>query len=920
MKNFLSKSKNLFVKLKTFLFAFLSFGFFSCNFWNDSINEPVKEYFKEYTETAGIMKYEISKGEWQLDSNGRISISSSQNAQITFYLRNPQQYEFSSANINLDFDKLDNSQIEKTLKNPAEKSLVQISQNSDDLMILKLEYPTEFLSQTETGFEISPEITLSHPVSKLPFETYSDLKLYSNSSPPPIYGATVYKDSSTNKYVLLFNMPEKSLLSGIHQDISEISVLSSSSGEVSSQVKIDSTNGTFTFENSSFVAGNVSSNSNYEKSSVDFVEKGQAAYFLTNDSISDENTNYTITLKDKSGLSSQVQTNVYSVKLGEVQILNSSDALVSSGDYLEQDEGSSYATVSFKPAENSMDDRSGQTFNTADSSVIYEIYQGENDSGKLLLSGKNSSGLLTLQIPSGAVFIRLYAHKDLFADSDVKEYSLQVLKSTIYVSPTGSDDFNNGSASSPYATISKAINEFSHIEKRAVIYLEGDILDSPELSIANANLIIHGNGHSISDFTMTSKAGGTFVADNLSIKNKLSVSSGNLAFDGSSVDVVEISNGIVEFNEGSLGSVKIEDGSFESQNVNVNGKLEVLGGNVDLTSGTFSDIYLSGGTLKSSDINATGNLEIKNGSADFTSSSLSSVEISVGSANFTNTSVSGETKISNGSANFTGGSVAALNVSSGSADFTNTSVSGKASLTSGTANFSSATLSEVLLSGGTLTLKDSVANANVNYSGGKLTLEGSTKVLSSSKITMSQNLEISVKNLSESFVAHLAAENSFDTWQKGTSVLNFESDNNLSPQETVQKFTLESSKWILIADSGGQKGVLGTSDANLEIKEFIVEFSAEPQNLTRGQDQSVNVKASVKLKSNKQNVDSTDSDFTDWNLSLNFQNVEVTKSSSSSIPISKDYPAGTYTLKISAKYKGIYYNSTLEIKLTEATK
>lgn len=838
--------KNFFCKAKIFLFAILVFLISSCKFFSETFNEPVKEYFKEYTESAGIMRYEISKGEVNQSENGKIFISSSQNAQIIFYLRNPQNYKFSSADINLDFAELDNSLIEKTLKNPAEKSLVQISQSSDDLMILKLEYPSEFLLQTETGFEISPQITLSHPISKIPFAKFQDLKLYSNSPPPQIYGATVYKNPSTNKYVLLFNLPEKSLLKGIHQDICEISIFSSLSGETSSQILIDLENGTFNFENSSFGVGDVSGN--YEKSSVDFVQKGQAAYFFTNDFISDENTNYTITLKDKDSLFSQVQTSVYSVKLGDVQVFDSSGKLISSGDYLEQDDGSSFATVSFKLAENSTDEKTGQIFNTADSFVIYEIYQGQNSNGKLLLSGKNSGGELTLQIPSGEIFVRVYSHKDLFVDSDVKEYSLNVLKSTIYVSPNGSDDFNNGSASSPYATISKAIKEFSNIEKRAIVYLEGDILDSPELSVANANLIIHANGHSISDFTM--QTSGTFVADNLSLTGKLSVSSGNLAFDGGLVNAAEVSGGIVEFSDVSLESVT-----------------------------------LSGGSLSLDDSSVAGNVNLISGSANFTNTSVSGVKISGGTLQGNNLNVSGATEVLGGSVAVSNSSVAGVAISSGSANFINTSVSG-----------------------------------NIIYSGGTLSLEGSTKVLSSSKILMSPNLEISVKNLSENFVANLASENSFDTWQKGTAILNFENDNQISASQTVQKFILDSSKWNLIADSSGKKGVLETSEASLEIKEFEVEFFADSTKIVQGKDFTLNVNPSVKLKSTGETFNFELADFTDWNLSLYFQNVQVQSSSSSQIAISKDYPAGTYTLKISARYNKIYYNSTQEIILTEAIK
>ena len=808
MKIFFNKAKYF------FLFTILLSGFSSCRFFEEYLNEPVKEYFKDYTETAGIMRYEITGGEYHEDANGRISIFSSSDAEITFYLRNPQKFNFSVANANLDFSALNNEDVKKVFGVEAEKSLVRISQDSQDYTVLTLSYPSEFLTQTETGFEISPEITLSHPVSQIPFETYSDLKLYSNSAPPPVYGAAVYQNQKTtpNTYVLFFNMPDKLLLKGIHQDISSISIskssAGSSAGEIQSSIEIED-DGSFSFENDEFFKiGNTSAD--YTPSSVLFVEKGQPAYFITRDALSDQNTTYTITLKDKAGLSSSVQANVYSTKLGDVSILNSVGQKISSGDELEQDTDSSYATLILKPAETATDGK--ETYNTADSVVVYEIYQGENDSGKLLMSGTNSGGELKLQIPSGAIFVRAYARKNLFADSSVKECVIHVLRSTLYVSPNGNDFENNGSENSPFATIRKALSEFSYLTKRGRIYLLGNIDESPSLSIQNANLEISGNGYSVSGFTM-SAAGGKLTADNLMI----------------------------------LGALSVSSGTFTANNVSISG--------------------------------------------------LSTVSNS-------------------GTANLTGGSAGSVTVSSGSASLTGTTIVGTATVSSGNLTLSNTTANgKITVSDGTLSLANATVNADTNYTGGKLVLEGSTKIQSGNKITMVGGLEIGVKNLSADFVANLAAANSLDDWNKGTALIVSESGDSKAMSETVHKFTLDSSKWVLVADSVGTKGVLGTNEAGVEISEYIVEFTVSPTSFAYGTVQNIIVTPVVKRKSDGSQVSASYSDFEEWKISIMQGEYNLKDSKENTITIPAAYPSGTYSFKVSGKYKEIYYSGSFEIKI-----
>ena len=533
------------------LFFFLFFAFNSCTFFTDSWNKPVKEYFKEYTETAAVTQYKIASADYVLDDSGAVVLSSSQDAVFNLYIRNPQQYKFSvSDNMFYSFERLDYDKAEKKLGEKPDFSIISLEQDSD-LSILTLTYPAEFLAKSETGFDISPTINLKNPHSKADFGNYTSLKVLCNSPPPLIFGAVVYKDSVKSKYVVLFNMPSKSLLSGIHQDIVCVKI-----NDFESAVKINE-DGTFSFENAKFEKGNVSAS--FKPGLSDFVENGQPAAFYTEDIFTDKTIEYSLLLKDSAGLYTEVKTSIESVRLNPVILQNADGNEIASGESISQDEDISYATIKLVPASTAKDGS-----NSSDSIVVYEVYQGTDDSGKIIFSGKNSGGEKVLQIPAGENFVRVYSHKDLYADSVPVEYGIKVLKSTLYVSSSGSDSENNGSKSSPFATITHAIssNGFDDITAENVLRLSGNISDSPNLDVPNANLKIFGNNGSITSFTMGS-VGGTLEIQNCTINEDLNITNGTVKLKNCTI------NGNINYDGGKLilegeiaveGSIKIDTG------------------------------------------------------------------------------------------------------------------------------------------------------------------------------------------------------------------------------------------------------------------------------------------------------------------------------------------------------------------------
>lgn len=547
-----------FIKIFRFALVFLPLIFGSCSFFEDSWNEPVKDYFQKYTETSAVTEYEVVSGVYEKGS-GKIFVSSAQDFEVRLFLRNPQKYVFPADCIKLSFPNFDKDSAESKFGTQIDTGVVSIVQDEFDASVMILKYPAEFLALSETGFDISPEIRLFHPVSKADFGSYTNLRAVCNSAPPLIFGAVVYKDSSSGKYVVFFNMPSKGLLSKIHSDIKSVSV----NGEKTSVVL--NADGTFDFENESFKVGNNSS-SYSPASSVSFVEYGQAAYFVTDDVLTDEDTTYAIELFDEAGFSSKVSTSVSSIRLESVVVKDSSGSVLQTGDVISQDENSSYSTITLSPAQKASDGS-----DTSDSIVVYELYQGSDDSGKVLYSGKNSGGEISLKIPAGKVFLRVYSHKDLYADSIPKEFGIQVLKSVLYVSPNGSDTENTGSADSPFATVAKTFSDdgFSDITVLGTVQLAGSVQEDVELSVANANIVINGNGNSVSSLKM-SASGGKLKANKLNVAGAVAMESGELSVFGGTIS----------------GDITVSGGTLLLKDCKVGGKINYNGGKLILEGGT----------------------------------------------------------------------------------------------------------------------------------------------------------------------------------------------------------------------------------------------------------------------------------------------------------------------------------------------
>ena len=597
--------KNTFTEIFRFSLVFLPFLLFaSCSFFEESWNEPVNDYLKKYTETSAVTEYKVVSGNYEAAS-GNVFVSSSADFAVNLFLRNPQNYIFPDDCIRLSFPKFDKDSAEKKFGSKIDTSVISIVQDEKDSSILILKYPSEFLLLAETGFDISPEVRLFHPVSKADFGSYTSFRASCDSPPPLIFGAVVYKNPSTGKHVVFFNMPSKGLLSGIHSDIKSVSV----NGKKTSVVLNE--DGTFVFENNQFKIGNDSAS--YSVSLAPFEEYGQAVYFLTDDSLTDEKIVYAIALEDAAGFSSSVQTTVESIRLGSVDVRDSAGNALQSDGFVSQDESSSYATITLSPAQSALDGA-----DTSDSILVYELYQGTDDSGKVLYSGKNAGGEISLKIPAGKVYLRVYSHKDLYADSIPKEFGIHVLKSMLFVSPGGNDTTNSGSENSPFATIAKTFSGegFSDITVLGTVQLVGSVQEDVELSAANANVVINGNENSVASLKM-SATGGKLKTNKLDVAGSLTVEKGALVFSGGNIgsDVTVNGGNLTAENTSVAGSVSIENGEVSFSKGTISGDISVSDGTLEIHDCTISkDLNVSGGTVRLKNCSVNGNINYNGGS------------------------------------------------------------------------------------------------------------------------------------------------------------------------------------------------------------------------------------------------------------------------------------------------------------------
>ncbi len=474
-------------KTSVCLLIVLSVILSSCDFFNTSIPDWFREY-TDYPTVSGI----VWSGKGKKDSSGVLNASSSEDFTVTLTMNNLQQFKFTPGeNMILSFP-------EELTASALNTSVVKIKQDSSDLSKIVITYPADFLREAERGtkkFDISPKVVFKHPKIGIDFCTYDSFKVICNSAPTMPSGAVLYKDSSDNKYVICFNLPDKNAMKSGAKD-SDIKKLRIDDTDYDIKVNAD---GTFSFSNPNFLQAPTPAlaNSNYEKvdSSHDFIPNGQPVYFKTSDSIG-SNPVYKIEIFDETIGSGAVTVGASMLRLKEPEVSkkDSHDVFTSLNAAAENEipvssDGSSYVYIT-PPSEYATGGA------VQDVSVVYELWRGHNKLEKIS-DGTVTAAQSPVAVPGGKTLLRVYAYKDGAADSSVKEYKVSVLIYAYYVKGEGAsvlsgsvEDTNEGTKSYPLKTVHAAIQKINALPsatEQYTVFVDGSAAEDNAITVGGSS-------------------------------------------------------------------------------------------------------------------------------------------------------------------------------------------------------------------------------------------------------------------------------------------------------------------------------------------------------------------------------------------------------------------------------------------------
>ncbi len=582
------------ILLSTILFA-------ACNFntiFEPSWDDPVKNFFDEYTNTASIGEYTISPNDLLLDKYGYICIPWTEDHEVTFYLRNPQHFSFvRGANMNLDLAGNADGNVLSGME------AVTIEQDPEDPTILKLTYPTEFLQAHATGTDISPLVNLFHPVSQADFGVYSELKLSSNSVPPTPNGAVVLQTNETpSTWVVCFNLPEANTINKFHNDIESFTFKDTT-------YNVNISNGVISYESDVITTtrpGNIVANA---RTGVNFTSDGQSTYIFTNDIADENNKIYTLKFVDKAGLSSTIDISAQGSKLTSANAYNSSDtafnaalpAGISNRNVIQQDSDGNAQIVlhAFPNTLQTSTSAESQTYDADGASIIYEIYS-DATCLNLIKSGTITGLTGTINLPNGTSYIKAIVRKPLYVDSDPVIWQCHSICTRLYVSSSGNDTDNNGSKEKPFATVQKAVQV---IENGLLVgdYTSSDTLEVILLSdiTANSAFDFSSNNDSFVNFSSTFNNNTVLVRSDGDTIRTISANQNSSDSSPRQKRVMTVTAGSIN-----LTNINLSSGyNLTTSNSGSGAGLAILGGSVVYTNGSVSGntAYIGGGIYLAED-------------------------------------------------------------------------------------------------------------------------------------------------------------------------------------------------------------------------------------------------------------------------------------------------------------------------------
>lgn len=439
-----------FFKIK-FIFL-LSFVFSSCSFFN----EPVKEFFKEYTETAAIEKIEYSVPT-RVDKDGNICISSDEDLSCFLYMRNPQVYDVALKYL------LKDAAAEKRLNGTSFKYIVSfanstIDQNSEDRNLGSLRFTRQFLESCEKSADIndrklSGEIFVYHPKTGRDFKSFP-VELNVNSPPPSIENPLLQLTAeSGGKYVLCFYMPV--LTDTVHAADTKTFVFNGSRRYFKNDPAAMYVSPDFSSQDPEFMTTYSGTLFPLESGGVQFDAEAPSGYrvfyYNTGVDFTEREVYYDISIIDDAGFENRIGVSNWPYKLSAPQINITEGSTVSAG----EDSG----TFALRISHSGIAASNTKSKPCGDVEVVYTVTKEGTPykSGTIKVSPSSPGGVM---LPAGKNYkIKTYAKKNYFIASDNTDVTFNISRSGVYYVSQNGTSTALGTKGDPLRTIQQAIND-----------------------------------------------------------------------------------------------------------------------------------------------------------------------------------------------------------------------------------------------------------------------------------------------------------------------------------------------------------------------------------------------------------------------------------------------------------------------------
>ena len=561
---------------------------------------------EKYTETAAIEQHSFNV-ETYTDASNQLCIASDGDAEITLLMRNPKKYTvIPSVSFN-------------NLSSHYSRGAVQIDQT--EIAVVHLSLPQQFLIPVDEGNDITADVDLYEPMSGRNFDRYT-LKLSCNTKPPAILNPTIINNHNQT-FVVAFDMPNEEEVAIRHKDLASIEI-NGKSYPVSVTVITDPNAdpetpdvkiAQYTINDSHFTR---TWNNNYRiLNSKDFVQNQNSFYYETDDPFFAGDKEYTVILRDKAGLSSQVMASTKISKLEKPLILDQSGNEIPEtglvGIPYDEDLGKGSITIIPPTRDHLGNSVSGVT-------VYYKIYEATG-SGLVYTSGTTTS-TKSIELPQNTYRVEAYAALTNYENSSTTSVKFRFMNNVLYVRAcTDPEGFHgDGSERAPFATIQEALDDINDLENRPdkaekfTIYVEGDFttstycIDASDPDNPQVNQNVYGNitlsGTMNTDQLVFAKnpraATGIAKLKSITIDNSVDLSKVTI---GSVTVTNSGGNGITQNNENTL---LIIDGA---EITNSSNGVTATTGTINFVSGLISDntdsafdvsdcmLNISGGTI-----------------------------------------------------------------------------------------------------------------------------------------------------------------------------------------------------------------------------------------------------------------------------------------------------------------------------------